>query len=101
MVRRALANQMTNPQGKATATNAKQSYIPNAYHDRGSMLQKAQTYPVYGHRQSALPQRTPQERYEAFETDFEEDMSDFEEYSGRRSEDSVCRCIMMDTSSFC
>ena len=42
----------------------------------------------------------PQSMYqseETFETDFEEDLSDFEEYSGRRSEDSVSipvsRCV--------
>ena len=27
---------------------------------------------------------------EVYDTEFEEDLSDFEEYSGRRSEDSVC-----------
>jgi hypothetical protein len=30
-----------------------------------------------------------EERYEAIDTEFEEDLSDYEEYSGRRSEDSV------------
>ena len=46
------------------------------------------------YRQPTYPSRIPmpQSMYhndEPFETDFEEDLSDYEEYSGRRSEDSV------------
>ena len=47
-----------------------------------------------GYGQSAYPSRIPmpQSMYqseEPLETDFEEDLSDYEEFSGRRSEDSV------------
>ena len=31
---------------------------------------------------------------EMYDTEFEEDLSDLEEYSGRRSEDSVSVCVL-------
>ena len=33
--------------------------------------------------------RSMNQAHETYDTEFEEDLSDFEEYSGRRSEDSV------------
>ena len=47
-----------------------------------SMFAKTSTVPI-------LTSRPVSEASDMYETEFEEDMSDFEEYSGRRSEDSV------------
>ena len=47
-------------------------------------MSKANTQPQYGHRPSAITHKPSMD-----ETEFEEDYSDLEEYSGRRSEDSV------------
>ena len=56
-------------------------------HAGGEMYQKGHVQPVF--RQ---PQRPLSRASELYETEFEEDeMSDFEEYNGRTSEDSVGR----------
>ena len=49
-------------------------------------MSKANAPSAYGHRTSAIPHKPS---LDLQETEFEEDYSDLEEYSGRRSEDSV------------
>ena len=51
------------------------------------MLQKGQVQSVFVPRRSTP---VPSDVTETYDTEFEEDVSDFEEYSGRRSEESVC-----------
>lgn len=51
------------------------------------MYQKGRVPSVFASTNSAS--RPSLESSELYETEFEEDVSDFEEYSGRRSEDSV------------
>lgn len=53
-----------------------------------NVLPKSNTWPKVQTKLRAMASRTAS-RHETNDTDFEEDMSDFEEYSGRRSEDSV------------
>ena len=79
---------------KSLTTNA-QTYEPMAYQNYaasggGGVLPKSHTWPKV---QPKLPVTASRmgPRYETNDTDFEEDMSDDEEYSGRRSEDSVSR----------
>lgn len=54
----------------------------------GAMPQKSNTWPLQDSRRYTT-EPGMDDRYDTNETDFEEDMSDMEEYSGRRSEDSV------------
>ena len=56
-------------------------------HQRGlEMFQKGNVQSVFV--QSSTP-RPLSQATEMYDTEFEEDLSDFEEYSGRRSEESV------------
>lgn len=54
------------------------------------MYEKGFARPVFSARTSTA--RPLSEATEMFDTDFEDDLSDTEEYSGRRSEESVCGC---------
>ena len=76
-------------QEASDCTKPIQSYVPSAYHDRGSMFQKGRIQSVYAPRASIAAYRPGVDSNEMNDTEFEEDLSDFEEYSGRRSEDSV------------
>ncbi|KAI4155072.1 MAG: hypothetical protein LQ340_001229 [Diploschistes diacapsis] len=60
------------------------SYLQGS-HGRRSMMSKANIQSVYGHRRSVI---THKPSLDLQETEFEEDYSDLEEYSGRRSDDS-------------
>ena len=51
------------------------------------MFEKGFVQPVFASRTSL--QRPAPLANETYETEFEEDLSDYEEFSGRRSEDSV------------
>ena len=53
------------------------------------MFQKGHVQSVYAPRASIAAYRPGVDGNEMNDTEFEEDLSDFEEYSGRRSEDSV------------
>ena len=64
-------------------TDTSQAYVPRASNHAGvEMYQKGHVRPVFSRPLSRAS--------EFYETEFEEDeMSDFEEYNGRTSEDSV------------
>ena len=63
-----------------------QAFMPLA-HQRGvEMFQKGNVQPVFVQPSAPRPLSQATEMYD---TEFEEDYSDFEEYSGRRSEESV------------
>lgn len=64
-------------------------YAPSAYHDRGSMFQGGRIRSVVASQAKTTVNGTSVESNEMNDTDFEEDLSDYEEFSGRRSEDSV------------
>ena len=65
-------------------------YVPSAYTDGGSMYSKGRVQSVFDPRVSTVAYRPGiVESHGIVDTDFEEDVSDLEEYSGRRSEDSV------------
>ena len=53
------------------------------------MFQGGRIQSVYASQAKTATYRPGIESNEMNETDFEEDMSDYEEFSGRRSEDSV------------
>lgn len=60
-----------------------QAYVPVTSRSSGmEMFQK-------GNVRSVFASRPMSQATEIYDTDFEEDMSDFEEYEGRRSEESV------------
>ena len=60
--------------------------MPRARQGGVEMFQKGNVQSVFV--QPSAP-RPPSEVTEMYDTEFEEDLSDFEEYSGRRSEESV------------
>jgi hypothetical protein len=64
-----------------------QVYVPAASRPSGvEMFQKGNVQSVFAQTSRPMSQAT-----EIYDTDFEDDMSDFEEYEGRRSEESVSR----------
>lgn len=57
---------------------------------RGSeMLQKSSTLSVFSTPSSIRSKSQSEDQSDVSETEFEDDISDFDEYAGRRSEDSV------------
>jgi len=61
------------------------AFVPIASRPSGvEMFQKGNVQSVFAQTSRPMSQAT-----EIYDTDFEEDMSDFEEYEGRRSEESV------------
>lgn len=85
-----------------------QTYEPMAYQNYtgageiGGVRPKSNTWPKVqpNLRPTAAASRTGS-RYETNDTDFEEDMSDYDEYSGRRSEDSVSRFLFEPFQFLC
>lgn len=59
-------------------------------------MSKANIQSVYGHRRSVI---THKPSLDLQETEFEEDYSDLEEYSGRRSDDSVGTLVLLTRQS--
>ena len=59
-------------------------------------MSKANIQSLYGHRTSAI---THKPSLDLQETEFEEDYSDLEEYSGRRSDDSVGTLVLLTRQS--
>ncbi len=75
--------------------NCSQAYEPMASHQHGvEMFQKSNVQSVF------VGSSNPQPASDAsdIDTEFEEDFSDFEEYSGRRSEESVRSDIITASS---
>ena len=67
---------------------------------RGSeMLQKSSTHPVFS-TMSSMSKSQSEEASDMSETEFEDDISDFDEYAGRRSEDSVSNVTLRKGISF-
>ena len=60
--------------------------MPMAHHREVEMFQKGSVQSVFVQPSAPRPLSQATEMYD---TEFEEDSSDFEEYSGRRSEESV------------
>ncbi len=68
---------------------------------RGSeMLQKSPTGPVFSTTSSMVSKSQSGNVSDMSETDFEDDTSDFDEYAGRRSEDSVSIIILLESLHF-
>ena len=63
---------------------------------RLEMFEKGFVQPVFASRTSL--QRPAPLANETYETEFEEDLSDYEEFSGRRSEDSVSTFDLLPNS---
>ena len=66
------------------------------------MYQKGSVRPIFGAKMAGS--RPLSEATEIDDTDFEEDFSDVEEYSGRRSEESVSRLyvlVLLRSLSWC
>ena len=68
-------------------SNTDQAFMPVASRHQGvEMFQKGHVQSVFAGTSTPRPLS---EATDIYDTDFEDDVSDFEEYSGRRSEESV------------
>lgn len=73
--------------------------MPSASHHGGvDMFQKGRVRPMFG---APIGSRAMSEASEMDDTEFEEDLSDVEEYSGRRSEESVSLLWLLAKKGHC
>lgn len=64
------------------------------------MFVKPRVQSVFDPRASTMSYRPGVDGHEMNDTEFEEDLSDFEEYSGRKSDDSVPKSCPQSSSKY-